>query len=201
VNADKVICEWKYAHYFEENQDKKIVTWGREKEADLQIVRITKRGKSSRISAKYQGQKISISLPFQDAASLENVMHCWLTLLILGIDNQEITQGTQQLEQVAMRLELKQGSNGSLIINDSYNSDLTSLKIALRFLEQQSKSLQRVVVLSDILQSGKKNEELYPAVAELLVKYKINYLIGIGSEVIDLRAHLPETQRSKTFYF
>lgn len=193
VNADKVICERKYAPYFKKNKAIQILTWGREKDADLQILRITKRGKESKISASWKASKINIVLPFQDAASLENVMHCWLTLLTLGIDNQIIAQRTKQLEQVAMRLELKQGGNGSLIINDSYNSDLTSLKIALRFLEQQSKNLMRVVVLSDILQSGKKNEELYPRVAELLVKYKIDFLVGIGSEIIDLRAHLPKS--------
>ncbi len=192
ANTEKIICEWKYAQYFKAKKERKILTWGREKEANLQILRITKRGKESRISANWQGQKIKISLPFQDAASLENVMHCWLSLLTLNIDNQVIADRTKQLEQVAMRLELKQGSNGSLIINDSYNSDLTSLKIALRFLEQQSKNLKRTVVLSDILQSGKKNEELYPAVADLLVKFKIDYLLGIGNDVIDLKTHLPE---------
>ena len=190
ANTDKIICEWKYAQYFKQNKSIQILTWGREKETDLRILRITKKGKESRILANWKGLKINISFPFQDAASLENVMHCWLTLLSLDIDNQTIAQRSKQLEQVAMRLELIQGGNGSLIINDSYNSDLTSLKIALRFLEQQSKSLQRTLVLSDILQSGKKNEELYPAVAELLAKYKIDYLVGIGDEIIDLKPFL-----------
>jgi len=200
-NTESVICEWKYARNFEQNTKQKIWTWGREKEADLQILRITKRKKESRISAKWQGQKIHIILPFQDAASLENVMHCWLVLLTLNIDNQTIANQIKELEQVAMRLELKQGSYSSLIINDSYNSDLTSLKIALRFLEQQSKNLKRTVVLSDILQSGKKSEELYPKVAELLVKYQIDYLVGIGDEIMDLETHLPkniETSFHKT---
>ena len=194
--TEKVICEWKHAQYFKQSLGTQILTWGREKEADLQILRITKRGNKSRISANWQRQKISITLPFQDAASLENVMHCWLTLLTLNIDNQSIATRTKRLEQVAMRLELKEGSNGSLLINDSYNSDLTSLKIALRFLGQQSKDLKRTVVLSDILQSGKKSEELYPTVAELLVKYQINYLVGIGNEVSDLKAHLPKNINS-----
>ncbi|MGK0363434.1 MAG: alanine racemase [Saprospiraceae bacterium] len=196
IGTEKVICEWRYAQYFKKDKARKVLTWGREKEADLQILRITKRGKESRISANWQGQKISITLLFQDAASLENVMHCWLTLLTLNIDNQSITERTRQLEQVAMRLELKQGSNDSLLINDSYNSDLTSLKIALRLLEQQSKDLKRTIVLSDILQSGKKSAELYPAVAELLIKYQIDYLVGIGSEVVDLKTHLPKSINS-----
>jgi len=191
-NTEKVICEWKYTHFFGQNKNTEVLTWGREKEANLQILRITKRTKESRILAKWKGQKIHIVLPFQDAASLENVMHCWLTLLTLNIDNQTIKSKINQLEQVAMRLELKQGSYSSLIINDSYNSDVTSLKIALRFLEQQSKNLKRTIVLSDILQSGKKSEELYPSVAELLIKYQIDYLVGIGKEVEDLKTLLPQ---------
>ena len=36
-----------------------------------------------------------------------------------------------RLEPIAMRLEVKEGKNNCVLINDSYNSDLASLDIAL----------------------------------------------------------------------
>ncbi len=137
----------------------------------------------------------AFNLHFSDAASIENACHCLTLMLHLGYADspagtETIRQRMARLEPVAMRLELKEANNQCLLINDSYNSDLTSLTIALNFLEQQSspayKGLgggRRTVILSDILQSGQSPRKLYGAVAKLLREKKINRFIGIGSEI------------------
>jgi alanine racemase len=81
-----------------------------------------------------------------------------------------------------MRLELIKGINNCTIINDSYNSDVSSFIIALDFLAQQTQHDDKTVILSDILQSGRDNE-LYDEVAELLKQKKIKRLIGIGDSI------------------
>ena len=80
-----------------------------------------------------------------------------------------------ELEPVAMRLELKEGIQQSTIINDSYNSDLKSLKIALDFLVQQRGNAASTLILSDILQSGKEDKNLYLQVARLVKEKKVNH--------------------------
>jgi UDP-N-acetylmuramyl pentapeptide synthase len=87
---------------------------------------------------------------------------------IQGHENKQIAERMLMLSPVAMRLELKEGINNCSVINDSYNSDLGSLAIALDFLEQQKQHPKKTVILSDILQSGKNEEALYKEVAELL---------------------------------
>ena len=82
-----------------------------------------------------------------------------------------------------MRLELKKGINHCNIINDSYSADLSSLEIALNFLNQQNAGSQKTVILSDFLQSGLKDEELYTSVLESLKKHNVNRLIGIGEKI------------------
>jgi len=83
-----------------------------------------------------------------------------------------------------MRLEMKEGINGTLIINDSYSSDLMSLDIALTFLNQQNSELQKTAILSDITQSFIDEKELYNAINKLLISKNINKLIGIGNGFI-----------------
>lgn len=199
--SDLIICEDKYSSYFPKKENQKVVCWGTTKAAILQIKNSQSKEKSTAISAFYTKNKtvISIDLPFSDAASIENALHCWLLLLCLGIDNEDIKPLFLRLEPVAMRLELKQGIQQSLLINDSYNSDLTSLAIALRFLEQQSKLPNRVVILSDILQSGKSRQELYQNVAELLSKHQISQLVGIGKEVAILDKFLDKKIAAKYY--
>lgn len=190
--AKFIVSDYKISQKSKEYTTVKFCTWGREKEADLQLTRVVKRPNGTQIYTWWQGEKVSILAPFHDAASLENVMHCWRTLLELGYDTEEIKQRLLKLERVAMRLELIQGNNGCLLINDSYNSDLTSLKIALRFLAQQGKNLTHTLVLSDILQSGQQTEELYRDVAQLIDQYEVEHFIGIGKEIVALKTYLPK---------
>ena len=105
--------------------------------------------------------------------------------LYLGVTPEELDVRMSQLEPVAMRLEVKEGQHGCTLINDSYNSDINSLDIALDFMsrrpDQEGKS--RTLILSDIYQSGVTPHELYHRVMELAVKRGVTKFIGIGKEI------------------
>jgi len=59
-----------------------------------------------------------------------------------------------------MRLSLQRGTNDNVIINDAYNTIFNSLKNALSFMNKQLHPGEKIIVLSDILQSGKKPGDL-----------------------------------------
>jgi len=161
----------------------KVFTWSRKSAANLQIGKIKKGNIETEIQGVYHNDFIHISIPFTDEASIENAIHCWAVMLYLGYDNQVIAKRMPYLSPVAMRLELKEGINNCSIINDSYNSDLGSLSIALDFLNQQKQHPKRTLILSDILQSGRNEESLYKEVAERLTKKNIDRLIAIGEAI------------------
>ncbi|MFY9309091.1 MAG: bifunctional UDP-N-acetylmuramoyl-tripeptide:D-alanyl-D-alanine ligase/alanine racemase [Bacteroidia bacterium] len=173
----------------------KVFSWSRKTRADLLIGRITKGTGDTEIQGVYKNDFIRIHIPFTDEASIENAIHCWATLLYLGYDNQVIAERMPFLSPIAMRLELNEGINNCSIINDSYNSDLGSLAIALDFLNQQKQHIKKTLVLSDILQSGRNEETLYREVAELLHKKGVSRLIGIG-ENISRQQHLFHIEKS-----
>ncbi|HXC05107.1 MAG TPA: bifunctional UDP-N-acetylmuramoyl-tripeptide:D-alanyl-D-alanine ligase/alanine racemase, partial [Bacteroidia bacterium] len=150
---------------------------------DLQVGKISKAASGTEIQAVYKNEFIKIQIPFSDEASIENAVHCWALLLLLGYDQEVISNRMGQLSPVAMRLELKEGINHCSIINDSYNSDLGSLGIALDFLNQQQQHPRKTLILSDILQSGKGEESLYAEVAELIARKGVSRLIGIGEAI------------------
>ena len=167
-------------------------TWSRRIKSDLQIGRIEEQNNSSTIQGIFQQKFIRIEIPFTDDASIENAIHCWAMLLFLEIEQEIIAERMLLLSPVAMRLEMKQGINNCSIINDSYNSDLGSLQIALDFLNrfQQNNNtgltnsgLRKTVILSDILQSGRNEDQLYGEVAEMIHSKKVDRLIGIGPAI------------------
>ena len=129
-----------------------------------------------------QGE-LSFELAFSDLASIQNAATCAVVLLQLGLSKNTIAERLKKLHPVALRLELKKGIQNSLLINDFYNSDLDSIKIALNYLQQQHQRSKKVVVVSDIEQSGLSHEALYRQLSDLFKQNKITAVIGIGSEI------------------
>lgn len=170
--------------------------WSRKQAADLTILKID-RERSGRavIRGLFRNREISIAIPFTDDASVENAIHCWATMLYLGYDPDALPERFMALTPIAMRLELKDGINHCTIINDSYNSDINSLAIAIDFLNQQANARNRTVILSDILQSGKDEEELYGKIAAIIHGKNISRLIGIGPAISRQaeKFHLPKS--------
>ena len=163
----------------------KLFAWGKSDKAQVQVLKLEKTVSATQALLKYGSAEISISIPFTDAASIENTLQCVVVMLYLGVKADEIAKRILLLESVAMRLEVKEGVRDCLIINDSYNSDLNSLSIALDFLNQQAtaKNLSKTLILSDILQTGQTPDELYKTVAELVKNKNVQRIIGIGSEI------------------
>jgi len=157
--------------------------WGKENSCNLNISKIVSEGNKSIIHGIYNDENIDITIPFTDEASIENAIHCWATMLYFGYENNTIKDRIIKLVPVAMRLELKEGVNNCTIINDAYNSDFNSLAIALDFMNQQNQHKEKIVILSDIMQSGLNNVDLYANIAELLNKKNITKVIGIGPAI------------------
>ncbi len=163
-----------------------IFTWSRKQDQEVDLLvgePVRNKNNTLSITAVYRGKEIGITIPFTDDASLENAIHCWATMLFLGYDNAIIAQRMSGLQPVAMRLEMKEGINHCSVINDSYNSDINSLNIALDFLNQQNQHKRKTVILSDILQSGQNDDDLYDEVAGLINNKGIDKLIGIGKAI------------------
>jgi len=168
---------------------KKLFSWSTKQNANLQITQIEKTHTQTNITAIYNKETINITIPFTDHASVENAIHCWSYLLYIKYSSAVISKRMLALHPVAMRLELKEGINNCTIINDSYNSDLGSIIIAIDFLNQQQQHPTKTIILSDILQSSNDETTLYSQVAELLKKKNIHQIIGIG-DAISKYSHL-----------
>lgn len=162
------------------------LSWSKEDpQAAMFIKKIERRNTVSTLYYIYKGKEGTYHLPFIDDASVECSIAAAVVALYLGVTPEDLDVRMSQLEPVAMRLEVKEGQHGCTLINDSYNSDINSLDIALDFMsrrpDQEGKS--RTLILSDIYQSGVTPHELYHRVMELAVKRGVTKFIGIGKEI------------------
>ena len=177
------------------------VSWSRTNaKAPLFIKDIMKGDTSTEVVYIYKGIESRYELPFIDDASVENSISCAAVALYLGLPAQQLADGMKSLEPVAMRLEVKTGQHGCTLINDSYNSDIHSLDIALDFMARRPdhRGRRRTLILSDIFQSGLRPRELYRQVSDLCVERGVEKFIGIGSE---LSEQADEIKVSEKFFF
>ena len=161
-------------------------TWSRTHNADLEISGVSKENGNTRIRAQYKTEPITITIPFTDEASIENAIHCLATEIVLE-DPSRVTCHASRYESlfpIAMRLELREAINHCSLINDSYNSDINSLSIALDFLNQQNQQKKKTIILSDMLQTGRDKGELYLEIASMLASRNISRIIGIGRDIV-----------------
>jgi alanine racemase len=182
----------------------KTFAWSRTNaDADLFIVAIDKRVDKTiiRYRVKGEGQKENeIRIPFTDDASVEDAIHCLALILFFDMPaSHDCLHRFAKLEPVAMRLDVSKGVRNNILINDTYNSDVNSLSIALDFMGRRSlgTSLKRVLILSDILQSGMVPAAFYLKVAELVKKEAVERIIGIGP---NLMSHSNLFDMEKEFY-
>ncbi|HET9434229.1 MAG TPA: Mur ligase family protein, partial [Chitinophagaceae bacterium] len=146
------------------------IMWGASSTDNVSLKHIDKKDSHTIITVCTGGAEKKFIIPFNDDASVENSITCYVVLLQFGISHEVIAKRMQQLQPVNMRLELKKGINHCTIINDSYSADLNSLEIALNFLSQQQGQAQKTVILSDLLQSARSDDQLYHYIIEILQK-------------------------------
>lgn len=162
------------------------IAWSKvDNERPLYIESIKKGDTSTTIRYRYLGMPNEYTIPFIDDASVENSLHSLAVALYMMVPAEEITRRMALLEPVAMRLEVKEGKNNCTLINDSYNSDLASLDIALNFMARRSEEMgrKRTLILSDLLETGQSSKFLYRQVADLVKTHGVDRIIGIGTEI------------------
>lgn len=164
------------------------IGWSRENpDEQLYIKDVSVCDNSTHIIYMYKGKENRYSLPFIDEASIECSFACAVVALHLGIKPEQLSERMATLEPVAMRLEVKEGVRGCTLINDTYNSDINSLDIALDFMNRRPdhNGRRRTLILSDIYQSGEAQGKLYSKVSELALNRGVQKFIGVGRGLKD----------------
>jgi alanine racemase len=162
------------------NPSLNVVSWSRGQQNATYKFEVEHRYQYTVITTRKGSQTLSVNIPFVDEASIMNVCSCFAFLMAINRVSTDVLKRFEELQPIEMRMQLKEGFNNCVIINDSYNADINALQIALDFMEQQSAGYTKTVILSDMLQSGLAEHELYTNIASLIKQRNVNRFIGIG---------------------
>ncbi|MBP9196659.1 MAG: bifunctional UDP-N-acetylmuramoyl-tripeptide:D-alanyl-D-alanine ligase/alanine racemase [Saprospiraceae bacterium] len=175
----------------EKFSSKNLVSWGWNAESSLfRILDIQKSNYQTKVNILVNNEQQTLIIPFSDAASIENALHCVAVMMVLNIPFEIIKTALTRIQNIPMRLEMKNGIQNSILINDTYNADIQSFKIALEFLSQQSGTKDKIIILSDFMQTGLDEKALNHQLANLIHNHNISHVIGIGNQVANLEMFL-----------
>lgn len=104
----------------------------------------------------------------------------------IGVDQQVVAKAWKTFKRPKGRLQQFAGINGSVVIDDSYNASLPSVKLALDMLNKTS-GKRKIAVLGDILEQGEKEREFHQQV-EQLAKAKADLFIAVGRRMKELNS-------------
>ncbi|HBC79022.1 MAG TPA: bifunctional UDP-N-acetylmuramoyl-tripeptide:D-alanyl-D-alanine ligase/alanine racemase [Bacteroidales bacterium] len=163
---------------------KNLIDWSfNNHDARIFVKKRTRHGDNTDLTISYNDETYDFRIPFSDRASIENAITAASACLAIGMKPSDIGKGLAELVSVAMRMELKSGINNCQLIEDFYNSDPGSLGMALEYLRSQN-NRKTTLILSDFVQSGREEKELYSEVADLVRKTGIDKFIGIGKALM-----------------
>ncbi|MCB9202470.1 MAG: bifunctional UDP-N-acetylmuramoyl-tripeptide:D-alanyl-D-alanine ligase/alanine racemase [Flavobacteriales bacterium] len=172
---------------------KKLISFGKNSDAEIQLISCV----NKKLEVKIHSEIVIFDVKYQDEASVNNYLTVIALLSELNLSMDKIRSKISNLEAVEMRLEIKQGIYNSVLLNDTFNADLQSLKIALEKLQNQNNA-KKMVFITDIYENTKDKEYLYTEVFNLLNKYNLHSVICIGSSILSY-SHLSKNKIEEYF--
>ena len=162
---------------------KKLTSFGFKDHNDV-FIKNDWKDRSKEIEIQYFDEHFSVPVYQRDEATISNVLCVICVLKEFGFENSKIIQRLNSLKSVEMRLESVNGIRNNLIINDSFNLDLDSLKIAFQNINEYNKP-NKALILTDFVE-GKNADQLYHEVAFLTNEQNFNSVFLIGDEITKL---------------
>jgi alanine racemase len=190
-NGDNILVNKKIREIY---SSKKLISYGFNQHNDVTFKNNI--SKNEDVVVTYFDEEITFPVHQRDEATLTNALALITVLKELGISNDKIVDKINALKAVEMRLEAIEGIKNNIVINDSFNLDLDSLKTALQFLNEYKKS-KKSLVLTDIIGVNTNSKELYEEVSELVNEQHFDNVFLIGEEITKFKDFF----KSKTFTF
>lgn len=157
--------------------DRTLISFGLNSDNDFKIS--GREQHNENLSFHFYDETVEVPVKQRDEATLSNALCVCATLKHLGYSNEKIVEKINALKAIEMRLESITGKNNNLIINDSYNLDIDSLKIAFQFIVEYKKP-DKTLVLTDFVDTP---QNLYPEIIKLCNAQGFNKIFLIGKEI------------------
>jgi UDP-N-acetylmuramoyl-tripeptide--D-alanyl-D-alanine ligase len=135
-----------------------------------------------------------VRVPLRGVHNLRNAMLALVVARESGVSLEAAARGLAAMSAPPMRVNVEQ-LGAATIINDAYNSNPGSARVALELLQHAGIGRQRVAVLGTMLELGAHADRLHDEVASVALQGGAELIVGIGAFGDALRRVAPSDER------
>ena len=141
-------------------------------ELDAAIKEIKQLPSGLSITFSWKDETHKILAPIYGKHHGHNLVQCYVTALEIGLEPQDIDAALTTLPQIAHRLEVKKQSNGTLVIDDAYNSNPAGFTSALDLLGilGDERGGKKILITPGMVELGKAHMEAHSKIGALAAK-------------------------------
>ena len=170
-----------------------IISVSIENDADITLQDI----ENDKIKIKLPNNNIlEYSLPIPGKHNITNSMQAIAAAISYDIEPKLISSALKIFSPTGMRWQ-KVTKNGFTYINDAYNANPKSMKLAIETFAHQYKQEQSCLILGGMLELGEAAEQEHTQLGEFISKFKWNKIILVGQYAKNIETGLMEKNFSK----
>ena len=165
-NSGKVFANINSAPIYEKKDSgADIIGYGTKDDAFAKAENIVYGSGGTTFEVVFENERISLSTKLLGAHNVINITGAVALAKELGVKNEDIAFAVSRLEQTQHRLELKPFKNGSVMIDDAYNSNPEGCLEAVNVLSRFNDSF-KVIITPGLVELGDR-------------EYDVNYSLGV----------------------
>ncbi|OGT49369.1 MAG: hypothetical protein A3F17_00625 [Gammaproteobacteria bacterium RIFCSPHIGHO2_12_FULL_41_15] len=175
INADDEYCDY----FIKKAGNRRKIFFGKEKKADVIVTDIVL---SQQLQPQFVLHTPEASIPVNmQLVGEHNVMNALVAAACayaFGITLAQIKKGIEACKPEIKRLIVHQSKRGTVVIDDSYNANPSSVAAAVKLLAKYSG--KKILVLGDMLELGDRAVEMHRHIGRLAKEHQVNLFYGYG---------------------
>ena len=174
----------------------RVVSFGRAIDADVRLLDGEFGAEGSRVRADILGEEIAFELSMPGEHIVMNLLGALAAVKLVGGDVGKAGAVISDLKAPSgrgMQYELQMVDGSALLIDESYNANPASMKVALEGLAQLQgeRHSRRIAVLGDMLELGERSQPYHDELAVLIADLDIDVVFAAGEMMKSMFDRLP----------
>ena len=163
------------------NNKGKLIYFGVQTPADYQASDIDFVPNGMEFTLNYQHLKYKVFVPGYGEHQVYNALSAIAAVHQMGFGISEAIEQLKSFINLANHLETVIGYNRSMIIDDTWKSNPTSIEACLKVLEKIGSDKKRIAVIGSSSWLGDKESDIHREIGEMISNYRVDTLIAYGT--------------------
>ena len=157
-----------------------VTTFGSSDDADFQAANIELNSTGSQFDlCVHQHLCKRVNLPISGEHNVNNFLAAVAAVGQLGVSWEQVEQSLPKIALPSMRFETIT-VHDITIINDAYNANPTSTRVAIKELSRVEASGKKIMIFADMLELGAKAQDYHREIGSIVAKSRIDVFITVG---------------------